>query len=132
VKIQPLDQTKLARTAYNFITPNLCHDMHSAADCLDSNTIRAGDTWLSANLPPLLDYLHAHAGVLFITWDEGENTATLPFLALGPTVKAGFVSMISYTHSSLLKTIELILGVPVLDRVKDANDFSDMFTARPY
>ena len=118
--------------AYSFITPNLCHDMHGADGCPDSNLIHAGDTWLSNNLPPLLQFLDQHHSVLFITWDEGEDTLTLPFLALGPTIKSGFVSTKTYTHSSLLKTVERILGVPVLARVKDANDFSEMFTAPPY
>src|SRR5262249_10202076 len=35
---------------YNFIPPNQCHDMHGQSGCADSNTIRAGDTWLSQNL----------------------------------------------------------------------------------
>jgi hypothetical protein len=121
-----------AVATYNFITPNLCHDMHGASGCPDSNLIHAGDSWLSKNLPPLLDYVSQHHSVLFITWDEGENTLTLPFLALGPTIKPGYVSPKTYSHSSLLKSVERILGLPVLDRVKDANDFSDMFAVSPF
>ena len=70
---------------YVFITPNLCHDMHGASGCPDSNWIRAGDTWLGENLPPILSFAEAHAGVVFVLWDEGDATGHLPFVALGPT-----------------------------------------------
>ena len=37
---------------YNFITPNLCDDMHGATDCTaDHGYIRLGDTWLSNRVP---------------------------------------------------------------------------------
>jgi len=39
---------------YNFITPNLCNDMHDSCAPLN-DPIRQGDTWLSQNLPAILD-----------------------------------------------------------------------------
>ena len=33
----------------------------------------------------------------------------------------------TYSHSSQLKSVEEILGVPVLPTVSSANDFSDLF-----
>src|SRR5215471_13492628 len=83
--------------SYNFITPNQCHDMHGQSGCPNSNTIRAGDDWLAANLPALISFSNAHAGVIFITWDEGSATGKLPFLAVGPHIKAGFTGAVSYT-----------------------------------
>ena len=112
---------------YSFITPNLCHDMHGAKGCPDPNDRRAGDVWLAANLPPLIDFVNANGGVIFITWEEGEHTTTLPFIAVGPDVKPGYASAVPYTHSSMLKTVEQRLGLPILPAVASANDLGDMF-----
>ena len=126
------DDLKANVARFVFITPNLCHDMHGATGCPESNLIRAGDDWLAANLPPVLDYIAQHRGVLFITWDEGENTLAPPFVALGPTIKPGYLSLSDYTHSSILKTNELIFGLPISPRVADCQAFDDMFTHAPY
>lgn len=113
----------------NFITPNLCHDMHGATGCPSGSAIRLGDDWLKANLPPLIDFANKHAGVIFLTWDEGESTTKIPFLAIGPKVKPGYAGSVSYNHSSQLKSIDRILGLSVLSKVSSANDFSDLFVA---
>jgi len=118
--------------SFNFITPNLCNDMHGAKGCPSSDTIRMGDDWLKANMPALIAYCNANAGVVFITWDEGDTSGRMPFVVVGPHVKPGFTSTRSYNHSSLLKTNETILGLPVLSRVSSANDFSDFFVAGTY
>jgi hypothetical protein len=117
--------------SYTFITPNLCNDMHGATGCPNSNTIASGDTWLSTELPRILTYASAHAGVVFVTWDEGDNTGKMPFVALGPTVKAGYTGTATYSHSSLVKSIEEIFGLPVLSTATSATDFADLFTTFP-
>jgi hypothetical protein len=113
--------------AYNFITPDFCHDMHGARGCPNPNQIRSGDDWLAQHLPPLIDFVETQGGVIFITWDEGDDTNTIPFLAIGPDVKPGHASAVPYTHSSLLKTVELLLGLPILPAVAGANDLGDLF-----
>jgi hypothetical protein len=113
--------------SYNFITPDQCHDMHGQAGCPDSNTIRAGDGWLKAQLTTLLPYANTHHGVIFVFWDEGTATLKVPFLAVGPNVKKNYVGSINYNHRSITKTIEKIFGLPYLDTVKGDNDFSDLF-----
>lgn len=122
------DLTNNTVSSYNFITPNQCNDMHGQTGCPNSNTIRAGDDWLKANLPPILSFANAHAGVVFITWDEGSSTTLAPFIVVGPNVKAGFTSSISYDHKSLLKSIEEILNLPLLPTVSGATDLTDFFT----
>lgn len=117
---------------YNFITPNLCNDMHGATGCPDSNKVRAGDNWLKANLPPLIDFANSHHGVIFIVWDEPESSGTTPFLAIGAGVKKGYVSTMPISHSSLLKAEEQILGLPILPTVSGANDLSDFFEPGAY
>lgn len=111
---------------YVFITPDLCHDMHGADGCPDSDLIHAGDTWLSETMPSLLAFASAHAAIVFLVWDEGDATGHMPFLALGPAAKPGYAGAVSYTHSSVLKTVEEILGVPLLPTVASANDLGDL------
>ena len=115
---------------YVFITPDLCNDMHGDASCAQGTNvnanIKAGDDFLKNELPPILDYVNAHDGVVFIVWDEGDSSNLIPFLALGPRIKPG-MSPTTYSHSSQLKSVEEILGVPVLSTVSSANDFADMF-----
>ena len=116
-----------AVASYNFVTPDQCHDMHGQFGCPDSNEIRSGDTWLSENLPALISFVNDNSGVIFLTWDEGEDTTQMPFLAIGPHVKPGFAGSVSYDHSSLLKSVERILGLPFLDTVAGANELDDLF-----
>jgi hypothetical protein len=115
--------------SYVFITPNLCNDMHGATGCPNSNTIRSGDDWLKAELPRIINYATTHAGTIFITWDEGSSTLKMPFLIVGPGVKANYAGAVSYTHSSLVKSVERILGLPILSTVSGSNDFTDLFNA---
>jgi hypothetical protein len=117
---------------YNFITPNLCNDMHGATGCPDSNTVRSGDTWLKANLPALISFANANAGVIFIAWDEPETSGTMPFLVIGPNVKPNFANTTTLSHSSLLKSVEKILGLPVQSNVSTANDFVGFFNTGTY
>jgi hypothetical protein len=112
---------------YSFISPNLCHDMHGATGCPSSNRTRAGDDWLAANLPALIDFVDANDGVIFVTWEEAEHTATVPFIAVGPRVKPGYAGGTPYTHGSMLKTVEQRLGLPILPAAASATDLSDLF-----
>lgn len=114
---------------YNFITPNLCHDMHGASGCPNSNGIQAGDQWLQANLPAIISYVNAHDGVVYITWDEPEATSLAAFIAVGPHVKVGYAGGVKYTHSSLLKSVEEHLQLAVLPTVSAADDLTDLFVA---
>jgi hypothetical protein len=118
--------------SYTFITPNQCHDMHGQSGCPDSNTIHAGDVWLKAELPRIISYANANAGVIFITWDEGSSTLKMPFIAVGPGMKTNYTGTVSYNHSSMIKSIERILQLPTLSRVSSANELTDLFKAGQY
>ena len=121
------DLTNKAVASYNFITPNLCNDMHGATGCPDSNTVRSGDTWLANNLPALITFANANNGVIFVTWDEPETTGTMPFIVIGPQVKAGFANSATLSHSSLVKSVDEILNLSTLSTVSSATDFSSFF-----
>jgi hypothetical protein len=113
--------------SYVFITPNLCNDMHGAFGCPLGNPIKLGDDWLRSNLPKLIAWAAKHAGVIFLTWDEGEDTRTMPFLAIGPGVKPGHSGKVAYNHGSVVKSVEEIFNLPVLPAVAKNNDLADLF-----
>jgi hypothetical protein len=113
--------------SYVFITPDECHDMHSEGGCPEENPIRTGDRWLKAELPRLIAYADKHAAVIFITFDEGGSTSKLPFIAVGSMIKPHYTGTERYSHSSQLKSVELILGLPPLPTVASSNDLSDLF-----
>jgi hypothetical protein len=120
---------------YTFITPNLCNDMHGAVcsnGCLFGSVttgrcVKAADDWLAAIVPSILGYVDAHGGVLMIVWDEPESSGAQPFVIVGPHVKPGYSSPVSFSHSSYLKTLQRIMGVPIFASVSPANDFSDFY-----
>lgn len=120
---------------YNFITPNLCNDMHGDSFCSSSNRIRSGDDWLASNLPVILNSpVLVNGGVLFITWDEGHNSdGPIGMIVLSPQAKGGgYSNSLHYTHSSLLRTIQEIFGVtPLLGDAAQAPDLSDLFSVFP-
>jgi phospholipase C len=121
---QDIANNTIAR--YNFITPNLCHDMH---DC----SVGAGDAWLSASLPAIMGTSqYKSGGVVFVTWDEADDgDGPIGMIALSPKAKAGYSNSIHYDHSSLLKTLQEIFGVsPLLRHAGDptTNDLSDLFS----
>jgi phosphatidylinositol-3-phosphatase len=91
-----------------WIVPNLCHDTHNCA-------VRAGDMWLSKNLPPIIAWDKNHDGLLILTWDEADpdngGKNHIPTVLLGPMIRRGVDDMQDVDHYSVLRTIERILGV---------------------
>jgi hypothetical protein len=113
---------------YDFITPNLCNDMHGDPSCPAGDVIARGDAWLQANLPPLIAFVEAHEGVIFVVWDEPEGGSNLmPFLAIGPHVKPGYATPVPLNHGSVVKTIETVFGLPILPTVAGVSDLADVF-----
>jgi hypothetical protein len=103
-----------------WITPNMCNDGH---DC----STAVADQWLKL---VVFQIQHARAwqqnGVLFITWDEGEDSAN-HVLAL--VIRPGAVHQTSdhhYDHYSLLATIEDRLGVPRLGAAAQATPLTEL------
>ena len=94
---------------FALIVPNLCNSMH---DC----SVRMGDTWLRAILPPLLKL---PATVVFVTFDEGAlgpGGNHVAALALGTAVRPGSRSTQATGHYGLLRTVEAAWGLPLLGR----------------
>ena len=121
------DINKNLVSSYVFITPNLCNDMHGALGCKTRDTVKRGDDWLKVELPAITKWANKNHGVIFITWDEGDETNKMPFIAAGFGVKAGYAGNVPYNHGSILKSIEMIFGLPLLRTVVEDNDLSDLF-----
>ncbi len=119
---------------YNFITPNLCDDMHDTCAPLN-DAVKQGDTWLAQNIPAILNsQAYKNGGIVFITWDEGEGgDGPIGMIVLSPDAKGGgYSNTIHYTHSSTLRTLEEIFGVtPLLGDAAHAADLRDLFKTFP-
>jgi hypothetical protein len=131
---------------YNFVTPNMCNDMHDS--CAPQNdSIKQGDDWLATWIPKIMaSQAYKNNGAILVTFDEAESTilggnaccilANCPIglIALSPLAKPGYKNNTKYDHSSLLKSIQEIFGsTPLLGHAADSgvSDLADLFTTFP-
>jgi phospholipase C len=93
---------------FSFVTPNLCNDMH---DC----TVQTGDAWLQGWVPKIVASPSYQAGdtVVFITWDEDDSHSAnhVATIVVSPYTSPGTQSGTAFTHYSLLRTTEQLLGI---------------------
>lgn len=94
--------------AYMLVTPNLCNDMHSCP-------LAVGDRWLSRWVPMMVHsgaYRRGHT-VIFVTFDEGHGGGgnTVATIVVSPYTRVGTVARKHFTHYSLLRTTEHLLGL---------------------
>jgi hypothetical protein len=120
---------------YNFITPDLCNDMHNDKGCASQDMIRNGDAWLSEWIPRIeRSAAYRDGGAIFLVWDESaEGDHPFGMIVLSPAAKGGgYSNEIPYTHSSLLRTLQEIFGVgPLLCDAANAEDLRDLFRTFP-
>ena len=96
---------------FTFITPNICHDMHSCG-------VSTGDRWLSHHVPDLL----AAGAIVVITFDEGTGSSNRVMTAeVGPGIRAGRRNNTRYSHYSLLGGLEDHFGVRKLKNAATVN-----------
>jgi hypothetical protein len=124
---------------YAYITPDATEDAHSGS-------LQAADQWLQANVPAILarpEFRPGGDGILFIVWDEGTlytdnrcsasvhsgcggRTATL---VIGPRVKPGYKSTVTYHNENVLKTVCTAMGLSTCPgAAKNAEPMADFFT----
>jgi phosphatidylinositol-3-phosphatase len=129
------DLTNDTLPRYNFVTPDICNDMHDSKGCATPDSIANGDAWLAREVPKILESkAYQEGGALFVTWDESEGSdfAPIGLIALSPFVKPGFESQTIYTHSSLLRTVQDVFAVkPYLRDAQNVPSLGDMFIAYP-
>jgi acid phosphatase len=106
---------------FSWITPDRCHDGH---DC----SVATSDAWLRQEVGAITSSgAWKSNGVLFVTWDEDDESADNHVLTLVITPGAGHrVSHVAYTHYSLLATVEDLLGVGRLGRAAQASTMDDL------
>jgi hypothetical protein len=130
------DLTSGSVANYNFITPNLCNDMHGDIGCplTALDTIKAGDTWLSQQVPMIRQSnAYKNGGAIFITWDESEGGENpIGMIVLSPLAKSKYHNSIMYYHSSMVRTVEEVFGLsPFLNDAANQPSLSDLFATYP-
>jgi phosphatidylinositol-3-phosphatase len=128
------DLTSGSVAQYNFITPNLCNDMHDS--CAPTNDqVKQGDTWLSTEVPRIqASPAYKNGGVIFVTWDESElGESPIGMIVVSPLAKpGGYSNTIKYYHSSTLRTVQEVFGVtPLIRDAANQPSLSDLFTSYP-
>ncbi len=122
---------------YNYITPNLCNDMHDSCSTTVSREMIA-DNWLKKIIPQIMNSkAYQDGGAIFITWDEGEGEdaagkaidGPIGMIVLSPLAKRNYSNTVHYTHSSLLRSLQEIFGIkPLLRGAASARSLKDFFT----
>jgi hypothetical protein len=113
----PLGATPDLSARFTFITPNLCHDMHSSTCAgTTADEVAAGDAWLAHFLPTVFTTRQYRSGstAVFITWDEDDYSSDqrVPTLVIAPSIAPGTTVATPFDHYSLLRTTEEMLGLP--------------------
>ena len=146
---------------YNWITPNQYNDMHSPLSTnltyagttytagTDQQAVAQGDSFLSQIIPAIqATAAYQNNGAIIIWFDEtvgGDTpTNTIGEIVLSPLAKGNaFASNVVMSHSSDLKTMEELMGLPFINNpipasetnvfgtgyntVSSANDLSSLF-----
>jgi phosphatidylinositol-3-phosphatase len=113
-----------ALPSFVFITPNMCHSMH---DC----SVRTGDAWLRRVVTVLAASPAYQRGTMavMVTFDEsdgGDNHVAT--FVVAPSVVPGTRASEPFSHYSLLRTTEAMLGLaPPLGRARTATDMRAAF-----
>ncbi len=104
-----------------WITPDDCHNTHSCE-------IAVGDEWLRGEVAQITaSKAFQSDGVLFVTYDEDDRASDNRVLTIVVTPHGSHrTSSRSYTHYSMLATIEDLLGVGRLGQAKSASPMTDL------
>ena len=106
-----------AAANFDFIAPNQINDMHSSS-------VAAGDAFLKEFVPTIVGGPAFANSVLFITWDEGDTNVNggghIATIVVAPGMTAGSRFDKVADHYSMLRTIELAWGLPLLGEAQTA------------
>jgi phosphatidylinositol-3-phosphatase len=116
--------------SYGLFIPNLCNDGHDS--CNGVGRVAEEDATIGAWMPAILaspDYRSGHLLVV-ITADTSSSAAngnTLATVLVNPDIVAGTQDATLYTHYSLLRLDEELLGLPPLANAGTATDMAAGF-----
>jgi phosphatidylinositol-3-phosphatase len=106
-----------AAADFEFIAPNQTNDMHSSSTS-------SGDAFLASFVPAIVGSPAFANSVLFITWDEGTSNARggghIATIVVSPGMTPGYRFEATVNHYSILRTIELAWGLPLLGEAASA------------
>jgi hypothetical protein len=107
-----------AAADFEMIVPNQINDMHSSS-------VGAGDAFLKEFVPQITGSPAFADSVLFITWDEGTSNLNggghIATIVASPNMTPGSRFEGPATHYSMLRTIELAWGMPLLGEAQKAS-----------
>ena len=107
-----------AAANFEMIIPNEINDMHSSS-------VGAVDEFLKEFVPEITGSPAFAKSVLFITWDEGDSNdqggGHIATVVVSPGMKPGTKFTEPATHYSMLRTIELAWGLPLLGEAATAS-----------
>ncbi|WP_204101293.1 alkaline phosphatase family protein [Occallatibacter savannae] len=126
--IKSVPYTQLATDIANNATPNYIYITPDSDEDAHNGTLSSADQWLQDHVPAILarpEFAPGGDGILFILWDEGtlytDNRCSSTVssgcggrtanLVIGPQVKAGYKSTITYHNQNVLKTICAVMGL---------------------
>ena len=112
-EVRPLGELDVNRLpTFAMIVPNLCNNGH---DCGNDKV----DAWLKRHLSSILagKSYRSRTTAVFVIYDEDRP---VPNLVLAPTAHEGAIIDPVAGHSAALRTIEDMLGLPVLPSVRNA------------
>jgi phospholipase C len=124
--------TDLANNAlpqYSFIVPNVNDDAHNG-------TLEQADSWLQANIAPLIsNSAFQSSGLLIVTFDEGDQTdlqyggGQVATVIVSSAGKTGYQSKTVYQHQSVLRLVLAASGVHSFPGLAGtAPDMTEFFT----
>lgn len=140
----PLDHALRSRTlpAYTWLVPDKCHDMH---DVCYGNAVLTADNWTKAWITRIVNSRTYQAGstAILLTWDEGwkynlnslsgwdcynhltDNSCHVATIVISPYTPHGARSSTFFSHYSLLRTTEQMLGIGTyLNHARDLRSVS--------
>ena len=95
--------------AFSLVVPNTTNDAHGG--CLS-----CADAWLARWIPRIVASPAYQDGstAVFVTYDSDDKSAKnhIATMVIAPSVKPGTVASGAYSHYSMLRTIEDMLGLP--------------------
>jgi hypothetical protein len=109
---------------FTFVTPNFCNDTHACS-------VATGDRWLKTFLGKLFASAEYKAGktAVFLTWDEDDDNASnhVATIVAAPSIKPGTAPSARFSHYSMLRTTEEMLGLGFLGNAARANSMRSAF-----
>jgi hypothetical protein len=120
----PLTDPPDVSARFTFVTPNLCNDTH---DC----SVATGDAWLQTFLGKVFASAEYQAGktAVFLTWDEDDSSHSnhIATIVAAPSVTPGSAPAATFSHYSMLRTTEEMLGLGFVGNAATATSMRAAF-----